>query len=174
MRCGRVLWSTALLLLATASSRRDQQPLAAQGQRSGHPSITIDRAWTVPEILLAVTFRTRESEAVVPYCSQTEEGEPFLCTSGVHLQTQARGGWRAVGLRKTPGVLGASVPISRAAAQFVPAHKTASFLFRFNTHVYSIARGQRLRLVVDAWPDKQAQQAGEKPMQLISDAFACP
>lgn len=172
MKSGRIGWSTGLLLLATASSPCLAQPLGAQG--GGHPSVTVDRAWPVPEVLVAVTFRTRGSQAVVPYCSQTEEGEPFLCASGVHLQTQVRGRWRAVGLSKTLGVLGGSVPVNRAAAQLVPAHKTASFLFRFSTHVYSIAPGQLLRLVVDTWPDKQSQQAGGKPMQSISDAFACP
>ena len=82
-------------------------------------------------------------------------------------------GWRPVKLRSTYSVLGAP-PEIRVLRKTVPRHGKSAFVLVFSRRFFEVEVGQRLRVLIDAWPDEQAMESGAEPIQLVSPLFECP
>jgi hypothetical protein len=127
----------------------------------------------VPQIDVVVELQAGGEQAVVPVCGETEYGTPILCILKTRLQVQTRGGWRPVRLRTTYGVLGGS-PEGRITGKVVQPMGKGTFVFVFSRRYFDVEVGQRLRILVDAWPDEQSMRSRGTPIQMASTPFECP
>jgi hypothetical protein len=44
----------------------------------------------------------------------------------------------------------------------------------FRKEEFAVERGQRLRVVVNAWPDEESMKTDKQAIHLTSPAFECP
>ena len=70
-------------------------------------------------------------------------------------------------------VLG-GVPPDKWKFRLIPAGRRHDFFFALTKDDFAVERGQRLRVVVDAWSDEQSMRSRQQPIQLASPAFDCP
>jgi hypothetical protein len=161
-----VLSLAALALFGIAAPLHSQDRQAARLELGG-----VD---AVPQIYVRLRLRTSDRQLFVPYCSQGESRQRFLCTLGTHLEVLAKPGWQPARPRSNlGGILGGAAP-DRAEVAVIAPRTVASFDYMFSRLFFQVEPGQQLRVVVDAWPDVGTLRAGGPSIQLISPPFACP
>jgi hypothetical protein len=147
------------------------------GQAGAKPNVQVNyvRAWRM--VGVEVSILAGDQDLIVPYCGGGGPGEAALESlcgppTPTRLEVQTAKGWRPVGLRYD-AVLGA---LSRDVweARQIPARKGHVFKFHFSKDDFAVKSGQRLRLVIDAWPDEQSMRSGGRPIQLTTTPFWCP
>jgi hypothetical protein len=79
-------------------------------------------------------------------------------------------GWRPVKLRFKETVLGDLAPKVKVIAP----NGGHTFVFFFSTDIFAIEHGDRLRIVLDAWPSEALMRSREQPMRIASPVFVCP
>ena len=114
-----------------------------------------------------------EKELLVPYCAKGEGGTETLCNLSIHIEVETRAEWRPMKPRHREVVLGGIRP-DKWKFRLIPAEQRRDFLFAFTKDDFAVHRGQRLRVVVDAWSDEQSMRTGQQPIRLASPAFVCP
>ncbi len=149
------------------------RPLLCQNEPKEVAQLELGSIRAIPQVYVALRLRTSDQQVFVPYCGETEGGEKILCTAGVHLEVQTPQGWRAAKLRTTYGVLGAA-SLGRAGGVPIAPRSEAPFSFQFSRRFFEVEPGQRLRIVVDAWPDMESMKAGGRSIQFTSPPFECP
>ncbi len=147
--------------------------LRCQSQPKAVAQLELGSVHAVPQVYVGLRLRTSDQQVFVPFCGEAEGGLKILCTAGVHLEVQAGQGWRPVKLRTTYGALGAS-SLGRARGDLIAPKSEASFIFQFSRRYFEVEPGQHLRVVVDAWPDKEAMKTGGPSTSLTSPPFECP
>ena len=70
-------------------------------------------------------------------------------------------------------VLGAA-SLGRAGGVPIAPRSEAPFSFQSSRRFFEGRSGQRLRIVVDAWPDMESMKAGGRSIQFTSPPFECP
>jgi len=160
-----VLWSTLTVLFFGT-------PQALTGQNASKPSVQMTRVGLAHLVSVQVTVFSPLKDLLVPYCTEDASKTEYLCLLPSFLEIQTSQGWRKMELRHG-GVLG-SVPADQRKAQLIPAGKSRDFSFEFRTEEFEVEHGQRLRVVVAAWPDERSMRADEPPILLTSQPFQCP
>jgi hypothetical protein len=124
---------------------------------------------------VTVSILAGDRDLIVPYCGLARSEEESLCgpPTPTRLEVHTAKGWRPVGLRTGDAVLGALSP-EVWKARLIPARKGHVFSLLFSKDDFAVERGQRLRLVIEAWPDEQSMRSGGRPIQLVTAAFECP
>jgi hypothetical protein len=110
----------------------------------------------------------------VPYCEERRSGEKYLCTGAARLEVETRHGWQSVKLRTDDAVLGGFNPKGGAPGKLIPPGGGTTFIFAFSKELFAVEHGQRLRVMVEAWPDEESMKAGDPSIQLASPPFKCP
>lgn len=145
------------------------------GQAGSKPNVQVTdvRVWRTMSITVSIFAGDRD--LVVPYCGLGGSSRESLCgpPTPTRLEVQTAKGWHPVGLRTNDAVLGALSP-QVWKARLVPARKWHVFSLLFSKDDFAVETGQRLRLVIDAWPDEQSMRSGGRPIQLTTTAFECP
>jgi hypothetical protein len=162
-----LLTGLALLILGVT------EPL--WGQNISKPTAKVTDVRAVHSVSIKIRVFSGDKDVFVPYCGQSEGGTEFLCgpPAPTHLEVQTANGWRPVRLRTNDAVLGRLSP-ERWDIRPIPAGGWHDFLFGLSKDDLAIEGGQRLRLVVDAWPDEQSVRSGGRPIQLATPPFECP
>jgi hypothetical protein len=127
---------------------------------------------------VTVSILAGDEDLIVPYCGGGGPGEAALESlcgppTPTRLEVQTAKGWRPVGLRTHDAVLGGLSP-QVWKARLIPARKGHVFSFSLSKDDFAVESGQRLRLVIDAWPNEQSMRSGGRPIQLTTAAFECP
>ena len=143
------------------------------GQNVSKPLAGITSIRVTHSVNVEIRVFSAEKRLFLPYCGESEGGSESLCNLATHLEVQSRKEWRPVKLRTADAVLG-GVPPERWNIRAIPAGGWRDFLFGFSKDDLAIEGGQRLRVVVDAWPDEQSVRSGGRPVQLATPAFECP
>jgi hypothetical protein len=145
------------------------------GQAGSKPNVQVNdvRVWRAMSVTVSIFAGDRD--LVVPYCWGGGSEVESLCgpPTPTRLEVQTTKGWRQVGLRTHDAVLGALSP-EVWKARLIPAGKRRVFELHFSKDEFAVETGQRLRLVVDAWPDEQSMRSGGRSVQLTTTAFECP
>ena len=147
------------------------QPLSCQSTLKASASVA--DVQLVQTVSVRITLFSPDAQLFVPYCGEGESGSETLCNLAIHLEVETREGWRPIKLRTTDAVLG-GVPSTRWKVRPIPAGHRHDFVFAFPRNEFSIEHGQRLRAVIDAWPDEQSMRAGNAAIKLNSAPFECP
>jgi hypothetical protein len=147
--------------------------LRCQNESKEVAQVEIETTHAIPQVYVVLRLRTLDQQVFVPYCGEVEGGEKILCTAGAHLQVQTGQGWRPAKLRTRYGVLGAE-SLGRAEGSLIAPRSETSFGFEFSRLFFEVEPGQRLRVVIDAWPDMESMKAGRRSFQLTSPPFECP
>ncbi len=145
-------------------------PISAESQAK--PAAELEIRGVLAWVNVGLDLHTLEEHLFVPYCGEME-GVPILCMTAVRLEVETKQGWRPAGLRTTYGVLGGTA-LDRASGKVVAPRTRTSFVFRFSRRFFEVEAGQRLRVVVDAWPDEESMRTGGRRIQLASPPFECP
>ncbi len=119
-----------------------------------------------------VWLHTSEEPLFVPYCGEQESGREDLCAAAAWLERQSRDGWRKAEVRNA--TMGPGRDPRKAEGVLIPSRSKRVFSFSFNTDVFGIPPGTRLRVVVDAWPDEKSLREGVPPVQVTSPEFVWP
>jgi hypothetical protein len=133
----------------------------------------IGAVWCRPLIVVQVNLHAGDKPVVVPYCGKGSFGANFLCTGMLRLEVETPNGWREAKLRYRETVLG-TVRKDRVDFAVIAPDHGLDFEAAFSPEVWSIDRGQRLRLVVDTWGDEQSMRSGQPSAKLRSPVFECP
>ena len=163
----RFLWIGVIFLLSLVSGRS-----ATTLSHAELDGIKNEDFGDIPSVLVKLKLAAEDQPLVVPYCGLTKSGEKLLCLGSTHLQYRTAGQWRRVPLRRSFGILGAQAAPFAAAA--VPPHESMSFVFLFSRRFFVVLPGQRLRLIVDTWPDQDSAREGRDARKLQTQAFRCP
>jgi len=134
--------------------------------------IRIENFGDVPSVLVRVKLSAGDQSLVVPCCGVTKAGEKLLCLDSAHLQYRIAGQWRPVLLRRSFGILGAKP--APFATTTVAAHESSSLVFLFSRRFFVVHPSQRLRLIVDTWPDQDSARQSRAAIKLEIPAFRCP
>lgn len=147
------------------------QPLPSQN--ASKPSACVTEAQVSHSVYVTIRLFSGDKELFVPYCGEGEGGTEHLCNLPTHLQVATRKGWMPVKLRHPDAVLG-GVPPDRWRVRRIAAGQWHDFLFFFPKDDFAVETGQRLRYVVDVWPDEQSMRTAGRPIQLATPPFKCP
>jgi len=143
------------------------------GQNLSKPRADVPRVQLIQSVSIQVTLFSAEKELLVPYCSEGEGGTESLCNLSIHIEIETQGRWRPIKLRHSDAVMG-GIPPDKWKYRVIPAENRHDFFFAFSKDDFAVERGQRLRVVVTAWPDEQSMRTGKQPIQLTSPPFGCP
>jgi len=146
-----------LALLGTA------HPQAIQDRHGA--SLVIVTTKTLVEI--GLYLQASQEPLFVPYCEERKDGEESLCTARLEVETQD--GWRSASHKPDLAATLSGV-ISTERRLISPGHG-AMFTFVFSKDIFAITHGQRLRVMVDAWPDEHSIKTGGQIIQLASTPF---
>ena len=167
LRTGSFLWIGVFLLSSTVF--RQSAATLGHAELDG---IQTEDFGDVPSVLVTLKLTAEDRPLVVPYCGVTKSGNQLLCLGSAHLQYRTTGRWKPVLLRRSFGVLGAQ-PAPFAATTIAP-NGSASFVFLFSRAFFVVHPGQRLRLVIDTWPDQDAARQSRDARKFETPAFRCP
>ena len=146
-------------------------PLSSQSPPRANASIA--DVVLIQTVSVRITVSSPETQLFVPYCGEGESGSEALCNLAIHIEAETRDGWRPMRLRTTDAVLGGA-PSDRWKVRQIPAGRRHDFVFAFPKNEFAVERGERLRIVVDAWPDEQSMKTGGAPVRLATAPFECP
>src|SRR4029077_1869996 len=143
------------------------------GQNASTPTVRLSRAYAVRSVSFAINVVSGQKDIVVPYCGVGEGGSEALCSLAIHIEIESKEGWHRIKPRYREMVLG-GVPPDKWKPLVIPAKHGHDFDFGFSKNDFAVERGQRLRIVVYAWPDEPSMRTGRDPIKLTSAAFDCP
>jgi hypothetical protein len=126
----------------------------------------------IPQVYVALQLSASDQQLFVPYCGESE-GTKFLCTVAAHLEIASQHGWRAAKHNTESGVLG-GVSLENAVGITFERGKEGVFTFQFSPSFFEVRSGQRLRIIIDAWPDEQSMKRDHAVLHLVSPPFVCP
>lgn len=161
----RFLWSgLALVLFGMA--------LPLWGRDASKPSASITHI-LIQSVSITIRVSATDKRLVVPHCGEGNGGTQSLCYKPTNLQVESPQGWQPVRLRLRPNdrVLGSLLPRE---IQSIPAGESHEFSLTFSKVDFAVESGQRLRYIVDAWPDEKSMRAGGAPIHLATPPFECP
>jgi hypothetical protein len=143
------------------------------GQDASTPRVSVSRVDAVRSVSFEITVVSGQKDIVVPYCGVGEGGSEALCNLAIHVEVQGKDGWHRIEPRHRERVLG-GVPPDKWKPLVIPAKHGHDFDFGFSKNDFAVEGGQRLRIVVYAWPDEPSMRTGRDPIKLTSAAFNCP
>ncbi len=147
-------------------------PAQAQSKSTPAAQVDVESVEAVPQVYVRLRLHTAGQPMFVPYCGGPEGGK-VLCVAATHLEVKTKEGWQPAKPRTTFGVLGAR-SLEYAQGVVIAPGSEAFFIFEFSRRYFKVDPGQQLRVVVDAWPDKQSMKAGGRRAELRSPPFRCP
>jgi hypothetical protein len=147
------------------------QPLLSQNTPKANASVA--NVQLIETVSLQLTVFSPETQLIVPYCGEGESGSETLCNLAIHVEVETGSGWRPMRLRTTDAVLG-GVPSDRWKVRQIAAGRRRDFVFAFPKNEFAVEHGQRLRIVIDAWPDEHSMKMGGAPIKLTTAPFKCP
>jgi len=147
--------------------------LCPSGQDPSTPTVRVSRVEAVRSVSFEINVVSGQKDIVVPYCGVGEGGSEGLCSLAIHIEVESKEGWHRIKPRYREVVLG-GVPPDKWNPLVIPAKHGHDFAFGFSKNDFAVERGQRLRVVVDAWPDEPSMRTGRDPIKLTSAAFDCP
>jgi hypothetical protein len=119
---------------------------------------------------VSLNLQTMQEPLFVPYCEKRGDGEESLCTARLEVETPD--GWHSARLK--PGLAGTLGGVIANKRRLISPGHGADFTFSFSMDVFDITQGQRLRVVVEAWPADQSMSSRGQSIQLASTPFGCP
>jgi hypothetical protein len=147
--------------------------LSPGGQDASTPTVSVSLADATRSVPFEITVVSGQKDIIVPYCGEGEGGSETLCNLAIHIEVESKNGWHRIKPRYPEVVLG-GVPPDKWNPQVIPAKHRHDFYFAFSKNDFAVERGQRLRIVVYAWPDEPSMRTGRDPIRLTSAAFNCP
>src|SRR5260370_10634435 len=145
---------------------------ALSGQNASKPSVKTKSVELTHLVSVEITLFSPEHDLFVPYCGDGGGRAEFLCIRPAYLEVQTSRGWLPVKLRHSDAALG-GVPLAQRRVRLIPARQKHDFSFAFPKEEFEVERGQRLRVVMSAWPDEQSMEDDKQASQFVSSAFAC-
>lgn len=159
----RIFW--AIVIFCSMGNTSWAQSVAPKIQATGIQLVNS----VVGDVLIDAPNRS----VVIPFCGEGESGRQSLCSLSSHFEVQTPTGWISAKLRYKDVVLG-GMTSKQWKLQTIPSGERQAFSFAFSKNVYAIDRGQKVRIVVDAWLDEASAREGKNPIQLITPPFDCP
>jgi hypothetical protein len=159
-----------LLILITIALFETAWPLSGQNEGGAKVLVLAVRS------LIQVEINVQEpgNQLFIPFCEKRQYGDESLCTGTARLEVETGHEWRSAKLRTNDAVLGGFNPKGGAKGILIPPGGGDTFMFEFSKDLFAVERGQRLRVVVDAWPDEESMKANKPSIQLASPPFECP
>lgn len=164
-RCNSMLKKPAVLVLIAITALTS---LAQNGQSGSKPAAKVTETNLMATVSVEVT--SPERNLYVPTCGNDDE----LCFIPSRVEAKTANGWHTIGFGPHVGaVLGGTLPSSWK-SQVVAAGQTRRFRISFSKYLY-VRSGQRLRVVVAAWPDEASLKNDDKNrIELVTESFECP
>ena len=134
---------------------------AFSGQNASKPTVQTKSVELTHLVSVEITVFSPEKDLVVPYCGDGEGRADSLCILPAYLEVQTSRGWKPVKLRHSDAVLG-EVPLDRRRLRLIPAGQNHDFSMSFRKEEFAVERGQRLRVVVNAWPDEESMKSDKR------------
>ena len=126
------------------------------------------------EVNVFLKLRTSDDPLFFVYFSESWDGTKYLVPlSGSNLEVKTAQGWREVKQRTDIDYLGGVVLDVLLNATIKP-NSEAEFVFTFSRIHFEVDPGQQLRVVVDAWKNRESMLNGDEPIKLYSQPFICP
>lgn len=142
-----------ILLLACAVCTK----VLGQAPGEKQADISVVGVHRIPLVRINLVIRnTTNAQVFIPRCEEIP-GIPFLCVLAVHLERDTTRGWHAAEDTSRSSVPG-GMPIEEAEA--IDAGGARVFMFQFVSDLFVIPRGARLRLVADAWRNRESIRTG--------------
>jgi hypothetical protein len=164
----QALLTTLAVFLAGASQGRP-----GPGHNQSKPDAQVTDARASQSVGIQITISSGENELLVPYCGDGEGDIESLCNLTIQIQVEGPNGWTRI-KPKYPNVVLGGVPPEKWRSQLIPGGQSHAFAFAFSKDDFVVQRGQRLRVIVDAWRDEQSMRAQKQAIQLTSGSFKCP
>jgi len=128
----------------------------------------------VSEVVVFLKLRTSNEPLLFIYSRESWDGTKYLCPlSGSNLEVMTAQGWREAKQREIAGILGGVVHDLLLSATIGP-DSEAEFVFQFSRTFFDVDPGQQLRVVIDAWKDRESMLNGDEPIKIYSQPFICP
>lgn len=106
---------------------------------------------------------------VIPTCGDLN-GERYVCDLATHLEVRTPSGWHRAAVKCRCALPGGILPKTTVTVQ---QGERQEFTYQFAADFFAVRRGQRLRLVLDAWlGDSDVQST--PTLQLASAQFRMP
>jgi hypothetical protein len=153
-----------LLLLAI------QVPLC---QSKSGPTAKVVDAKIIRSISVEINISSQEKELLIPYCGDGEGVAKELCYLSFEIEVKTQEGWCPLNTKDSNIIIGGK-PRDKWNIQRIPAGKWERFLLSFNVDLFAIEKDQILRVIIDAWADKQSMRTGKNAIKLTTNEFKCP
>ena len=164
--------SVALALAAAAFVfPNSAEPVAASTTTPGEPSVEVALVELRDSVSVTFWVRASDSPLAVAYCHEAPAGALQTCVGGFEIQKAGR--WSALQFRLPGRVLG-YLSRDHWKVRAVPPHAAVQFRMAFDKRDFAAARGDTLRVWIEAWADEEAMAVGDSPIRLISSPFTCP
>lgn len=133
-------------------------------------SIQSSRRQTEIEVVVAVANSSKGS-IVVPFCGEMN-GRLYLCDLAVRMDVYSGNRWQEASAKCDYCGLPGGVALEECVT--VKSGQTTSLVYQFASDYFRVARGQRVRLVLDVWPNKDSLKKREGATKISSPAFVLP
>jgi len=153
------------------------QICAAQQADRDAPTAKVDWATTLELIRVAITIRTADTQLFIPVCGKHMADE-VLCygSATAMVEVETRKGWTL--MKSIPNMVDGYLSPADVVNRLIPPRTQARFTLEFSKRSYSIEQGQRARLVIMAWPDRETMvnnwQQTDRALRLVTSTFQLP
>jgi len=127
-----------------------------------------------PHAIVSVEFEVRaaDKQLVIPNCSNGEGSKPSPCIARVERFNGKS--WYFASSRYPGAVLGFLAKEYWKSFAISPG-KSAFFQYGIDLDFFGIQKGERLRIVIDAWDSTESMMKNDNPdIKFVSQSFVCP
>ena len=125
-------------------------------------------------IYVKMDVRTSKRPLMLPSCGGNEPDGYSLCLGESFLEIKRGKNWeRAKPPRGMLATLGVE-DMSKSKWIKVETSSSVPFVFAFTPELLGIAKGDQLRITVDAWTDQSSPKLESSHLTFISPVFVCP
>ncbi len=151
--------------------------VCAQQTDRNEETANISSARTVELVSVDVTVRTSDRQLFVPVCGK-QMADEFLCfgSATAMVEVETRQGWTPI--KSRPDIMVGYYSPTGSVDRLIPPRTQARFTLEFSKRSYAIDQGQRARLVIMAWPDRETMvknwQNTDHTIRIVTSEFQLP
>jgi len=147
---------------------------AQAAKPGGKAGIVSALAWA--SVTVEIEIHASDKQLVIPYCVEDGTKANLLyCNQGLEYSFEYLDGGKWI--RTKPGypgeVFGVDTGVWKPA--IIPPGGSTTFKYRFNPDLFHLRKGEKLRLIIDAWESPESLAENGKPTsRFVSPVFVCP
>lgn len=145
---------------------------ASSGNEDREPTVDVYSVsrFAISRILVRVQNASGVAH-VVPYCGKDVAGIDHLCPQLTRLERWSSSGWSTAPRPRSGSVPGG---LSVTDTSIIGPGQRASFEYTFTGGDYEVHAGDRLRVVIETWHDRDSVSKMAATSELVSEPFDLP